>query len=159
VLDEDKKDRSESIGIKAQITQHIFVFLLHALEPILATTNILSEQLQAQNLDLSSAVNLIQGTRTELISYRCEDYFDKLVNKAKSVSEDCGTDWSTETKRRKTAIPMKFNTDVVYSTVGQHQRDSASCTGSENRKSKLKRIYFHILDQILAEFDRRFTNN
>ena len=48
------------------------------METILATTYNLSEQLQADTLDLPSAVNLIQGSRTELLSKRSESIFYKI---------------------------------------------------------------------------------
>lgn len=58
-------------------------------------------------------------------------------------------------KKSNTAIPKKFELDLVYSTLGQNQRE----TSKEQYYAKLNTIYFEILDQIVLEFYRQFNCN
>lgn len=147
VLDEGKKDRAESISIKAQMVQESFIFLLHAMELILGTNYCLSQQLQSRDLDLSAAVYLIQSTSEELIKIRCDESYDEILTKAKSLANRCSG--ILIPKKGKSLFRQRLAENVVLTTVGQ------SCS----RDTKLKRIYFGVLGSIIIEFDRRFLEN
>ncbi|KAJ8895239.1 hypothetical protein PR048_000564 [Dryococelus australis] len=97
VLDDDMKDRAESIGIRAQMEQQCFMFLLYG-----ASTG--------HNIfPLPMAAGL----------------------------------WGAVAKR-KGALTSRLADSVVFTSLGQMERNTRS-------------IYFNILDTVMQEFDRRFS--
>uniref|UniRef100_A0A6P7H1B5 Uncharacterized protein LOC114345669 n=1 Tax=Diabrotica virgifera virgifera TaxID=50390 RepID=A0A6P7H1B5_DIAVI len=144
VLDEGKKDMAESIGIKAQIMQKIFIFLLCAKEKILGIPYCLSQQLQAEELDLAAAVHLIKSTKEELQKSRTDDTYREVLEKAKSLADSSGIVYD-EQKRMKT-VPHRLDASVIMSTTG-------------NKYTETKAIYFEVIDRIHVEYNRRFSEN
>lgn len=144
VLDEGKKDRAESIGIKAQIMQENFIFLLCTMEKILGITYCLSQQLQAEELDLAAAVHLIKSTEEELKKSKTDATYLEVLEKAKSLAASSGIVWG-EQKRTKT-VPHRFADSVIMSTIGK-------------KDTETKGMYFKIVDSILMEYNRRFSGN
>ncbi|KAJ8867612.1 hypothetical protein PR048_031415 [Dryococelus australis] len=79
VLDEGMKDRAGSIGIRAQMEQQCFIFLLYAMELVLGITYSLSLQLQSKDIDFTAAGCLIKSTKEELARIRSSEKYDELV--------------------------------------------------------------------------------
>ena len=151
----------------------LVIFPLHYIEAIMRMTKSLSQQLHAVTVDLviSRSRTLIQAIRSKLTDLRSDASFVSLFKKAKefvaeqrieltavngpatrpsSVGQK-GRPWRTQkiTKHRK-----QFVTTL---TLGKKFIESGNWTTT--LADEMMQEYFKTFDRLLAEFDRRFTDN
>jgi len=151
----------------------LVIFQLHYVEAIMRVTNSLSQHLQAVDLVISRSRTLIQATRSELTDLRSDPSFVSLFEKAKefateleievpAVNEPATRPSSVGQKgrpRRTTSkkITKHLKQFVTNLTLGKNLFESGNWTTT--LADEMKREYFETSDCLLAEFDRRLTDN
>ncbi|KAJ8885438.1 hypothetical protein PR048_011635 [Dryococelus australis] len=125
VLDEGMEDRAESIGIRAQMEQQRFIFLLYALELVIGITYSLAQQLQSKEIDFVAAGFLIKSTKEELATIRSSEKCDELDEKAKTLTSNSNIEWEAVAKTKR-ALTSRLTDSVVFTSVGQMERNTRS---------------------------------
>lgn len=167
----DSEARAEAAGLQRKMESFTVIFQLLYMEAILRTTNSLSEQLQAVDLVISRSRTLIQATRKEIAELRSDTSFASLLEKAKEFAEGLeievpdvngpATGSSSAGQkgrpRRTQKIIKHLKEFMTTSTLGKNfvESDNRAPTLAE----ELKREYLETVDRLIAEFDRRFTDN
>ncbi|XP_060879141.1 uncharacterized protein LOC132951337 [Metopolophium dirhodum] len=78
--------RVKANGIIYQMKSYNFIFALYVMKPLLAQIQIVSAKLQTPDLNLLSAVTIVQALKTSLISLRSdEDEYSRLYNNVLDV--------------------------------------------------------------------------
>lgn len=148
VLQDESNNSAEAVGLQAQVTKPVFIFYLHAMETLLGTTYNLSEQLQAENLDICSAISLLDATRSALENARSEETFESILGTSKQLATTCGFEWTRV--QRKRVLTKKLSDSYTESTVGH--RD-----GTDD--IDFRKEYYAVVDRFLVEFGQRFSEN
>ena len=142
-----------------------FVALLHIMEKVLGITNPLSEQLQESGLVIVHAETLVSTTRASLQSAREDEACSAVLQKAASFSADVGLDsilqaTVNQPARSRSSRVRKLSKQLTGyladTTTGQQ---NVTADGFVTVEQQMTRMYFAIIDRMLAEFDRRFTRN
>ena len=68
----------EARGFLHHVAKFRFIVSLITFDRILSCTNSLSDQLQSVQLDLSSAANLVQATKSLIEDYRTDEFWGKV---------------------------------------------------------------------------------
>lgn len=129
-----------------------FIFVLHLMRHILGLTQSLSMLLQSSTVDMSAAVELINVTKDELDKARTDDsHFCTLWDESVELCQKCDID-ADERPVRQRKIPVTLTDSVVMETVGDRS------AGQMDRKSFIRvMVYIPVIDNITAEFERRFS--
>jgi len=135
--------RVKAKGLVHQIKSYHFIFSLTVLKPIMVQIRIVSASLQSPNLDLLTAVQLINGLKNALTKFRSDDnYFTSLYNKVLEVCNEHNIEIPSVKKRK---ISKKIN-------------DSSTQHISTDKKSEMKHfVYFVVLDDLLNGIQERFS--
>ncbi|CAK6977219.1 hypothetical protein KUCAC02_016525 [Scomber scombrus] len=83
------KRKAEARALHGLIDEQ-FVLNLTLFEDVFRVTKFVSDQLQAPNLDISSASDLVQSVITTLLEKRSEEAWDDIKDNAKHVCERAG---------------------------------------------------------------------
>ena len=144
---------------------------LFLLEKILSITYCLSQQLQGVDLDIVNASSLIRSTKSAIEALRSQDSFDGIFNSAEKFADDFNISSSNSIgsatlsyakSPRIRQVSVKLKEFFVTSTIGnRHSDHHEPATEDENaiHVSFRYNVYIPVLDRILAEYDRRFSNN
>ena len=110
----DRKDRvaaAEAAGHLGHIKQFSFILMLEIFADIMSTTKPLSDALQAKELNLPAAINLVDAIIKTLEERRIGTYFmAKIWNPAE--------DKASVRRVRHTHIPLMINDSIVMESVG-----------------------------------------
>lgn len=156
---------SEAAGLLATLESFSFITLLHIMEKLLGITNPLSEQLQQSGLVVVRAESLVSTTRASLQSAREDGACSGILQKAASFSTSVGLESnlnaavnqparSRSTRVRK--LSKQLTDYLINTTTGQQ---NVTADGFVTVEQQMSRLYFSVIDRMLAEFDRRFTSN
>lgn len=148
-------------GLWHHIQSLQFIVCTIVFEKVLLLTNGLSEVLQAKQLDLAAAVDLVDTTRDTLQNWRNNSAsWTKLWTDIASMVKDNGLSIELSRKpRRRLKQSTRMNESVVMETVGV-RRDEMEGLESEDIDLDTHyriSIYNATLDQIIGEMDRRFS--
>jgi len=134
--------RAKGNGLFKQLQTFEFIFSLCMMEPILQMILIASKSLQSSNLDLLTAVQLINSLKKSLISMRNSEQYDEMFNKCLKIC-----------KEHDIEIPEVRNRKVftkVDSIKNQHMFVS--------KLEELKvTVYYKTLDILINGLHSRFT--
>ena len=123
--------------------------MLVMMTSVLHVTKTLSDQLQSADLDLSSAIDLIESVKSSLISKRNLIEFNVFWTEANGI-------WSeiehTQTKRarRKRKTTKSLMDFLVDSTIGAS--DEINC-----ESDFCERVYYDVIDNLLQELNKKFS--
>lgn len=149
--DNDKAKAVEAIGLLHQVHSFKFVATLIIFDRIFSITKSLSDQLQAKNLDFSSATSLILSTTKTLQELRTDNIWDRTYKYIKSVSNLHGIDEFFENTRRRRTPSRRIQDSTLLESVGYRNPNSCSDSMKIN-------VYFPVLDHMLFELERRFSS-
>lgn len=147
----DPERSTKARGLMSQIDLN-FIGLLAIFRQVLGDAKFLSELLQSPNLDLLSAVDLIETLRETFEEHRNEDeYFDELWNTVIHTCETCNIPITVRLKRAK-QTPRALNDSYVTSTLGHRSQVNGKDAFRTN-------IFLPIMDSIIGEMQKRFSTS
>lgn len=149
--DADKAKAIEAIGLFHQVSSFKFLSSLIIFQRIFSITKSLSDQLQCKTLDFVSASSIVMSTKQTLKDLRSIESWQHTYTYIKSVADMHDIDEIFENSRRKRP-PRRIQDSVLIEPIGH--RESLSCSDSIRIN-----VYFPVLDHILSEFERRFSNS
>ena len=144
---DDYSKAVEAKGLLHQIKIFSFVITLITFDKILSLTKHLSDQLQSSTIDLYQASQLVSATKSMLMEYRTDNYWDKIYKYATDLANLHSIIIQTISRKRKR--PGYLESSLITSTVGSRPNQSSK----EDYKCQL---YFPVLDTFLKEMDERF---
>lgn len=148
-------------GLWHHIQSLQFIVCTIVFEKVLLLTNGLSEVLQAKQLDLAAAVDLVDTTRDTLQNWRNNSAsWTKLWTDIASMVKDNGLSMELSRKpRRRLKQSTRMNESVVMETVGVRRDEMEELESEDIDLDTHYRIsiYNATLDQIIGEMDRRFS--
>jgi hypothetical protein len=159
--DANRERAVEARGLWHQIQSLQFIVCTIVFEKVLLLTNGLSEVLQAKELDLAAAVDLVDTTRDTLQNWRNNSAsWTKLWTDIASMVKDNGLSMELSRKpRRRLKQSTRMNESVVMETVGVRRDEMEELESEDIDLDTHYRIsiYNATLDQIIGEMDRRFS--
>ncbi|TVU45045.1 hypothetical protein EJB05_04515, partial [Eragrostis curvula] len=136
--DKDGKNREQAWGLQVYFQSFAFVFYLHLMLTVLATTNTLSIALQRKDQDIVNAMNCVRATRNHLEELR-RDGWDKVLAEAYAFCEKHDI--------------VKLEMDEAY----VDPKNIRKKTGITNKHHFQVECFNVVLDWLLQEFDSRFS--
>ena len=147
----DRTEAAEATGILAQIQKFSFVVLLTTFDSILGLTKPLSDALQAKNLNLAAALELVDSIIQLLKQRRSEDYFKGSIWKdSREMADKADVDVALPNAGRRTSLPSRFRDSHILESTGGRDHTTLSIYDS------YKAVYYQAIDRILMELDHRF---
>lgn len=138
----------EARGLLAQIDLEFVVHLV-TLRKLFGETKLLSDMLQSQTVDLSRAVDLVNALVQTLKDHRQESFFDKLLDEALNICEQCES--ATSEAKCQKMLSSRLSGYCTLSTVCQRE--------VERDKDMFRTSFFYpVIDSMLNELNRRFSN-
>ena len=152
--DTDKFKAIEAIGLHNQVQEFRFLASLTIFQRLMSVTKGLSDQLQSKTNDLSHAAELVSSTISTLRNFRTDKTWERTYQYIKDVAALNNIEPSSleSSHKRKRKHPRRLEDSVVFESTGS--RDDVNC--SQSLKFE---IFFPIIDHILSELDRRFSND
>ena len=144
----DKSKAIEAAGLHHHIHNFKFIACLVIFTRIMSFTKCLSDQLQSKDLDLTKATELVVSTMDTLQELRSDETWNHTFKYITDVAALHGIEPSRcSTRSYNSALSDDY---VVDSTIGHRS--------SLNTSQSLKvNTYFPVLDHILSEMKRRFS--
>lgn len=137
--------RAKGIGLKHQLKYFNFVFTMNVMEPILRATLKVSIALQATELDLLNAVEIVKGLKKFISEMRINSQeFGKIYKTVINICSENNIDIPKVDKRK------------VSRKIDDNQKNQVF---ANNKYDEIRlQIYYPILDDLLGEIDNRFMN-
>ena len=138
----DTEMRARIVGVAAQMKNFDYFFGLELGRKCLAIADNLSRSLQSSTLSACEGQEIVKSSLTTLQSIRCDQHFDlfwKYVEKRK-----CDGDVSTPELPRRKRRPQRYE-------IGE-----AAPEYPDGVQDHYRRIYFEVLDYIIATIKERF---
>lgn len=148
ITEERHGDRSvDARGLLTQIDFQ-FVWLLVTMTRLFGEARCLSDALQSPNLDLSLAVDLVDGLVQTLKDFRTETHFEELWKEAINTAEQCNIESDPAPKRKK-ILSKRLDEHSVMCQLGGRP---------EQKKDNFRTgLFYPVLDHMLTEINRRFS--
>ena len=146
----DKPKAIEATGLLHQIHSFKFISCLVIFLRIMGITKSLSDQLQSREIDLASAAHLVISTSDTLKTLRNDDTWDQTYKYIREVATIHNIEVQEPRRHRRPHRVDDFISFECTASTGHRE----SLNSSESLKTN---IYFPVLDHILSEMDRRFT--
>ena len=123
---------------------------------VLGLTKPLSDTLQAKQLNLATAIDLVDSTCKTLNERRSEKYFeDEVWKRSESLAQNMNIDVTTPCARKRLSRPPKaLQEGVIMAPTGARV--------AEEKDSPIqfyKQRYYEVLDRVIHELEVRFTDN
>lgn len=158
ITDEHNPDRAvDARGLRAQLDFR-FLAMLSSFEIILGESQSTSNILQAPKLDLAKATDVVELLKDRMKEYRTEEErFHSIWQDTIDLAEHCKIktpedgEQITRRNKRKSSAPARLEDSVLTAPVVEHRRG--------NTKDAFRiEVFYPILDNIISELDRRFSN-
>ena len=134
---------SEASGLKHQMLKFEFLVRLLVLKDLLSKCRTISDYLQKEDIDIVTALQVVDATITTLKSMRSEETFKKFFNEASKLAEEMEIE-ITESRPRKVSRRLDDNHKNEHVMVGIEE--------------KLRITFFYeVLDIMISEFESRFN--
>ena len=125
--------------------------ILCIFEEIWGITKPLSDHLQSKELDLSCAIDLVESIKKTFTDYRLDSHFSSHIwSRVTELAQTRDIEMHTQ-ERRTSRLPARLTDGIVLSSVGSRDTDSEASLEITFRK-----LYFEVIDRILAELNKRF---
>ena len=150
----DGCERVEAIGLLKQLQGFSFLLLLWVFDDILGVTKLLSDTLQSKELDLASAIDLVDSVKKTLTERRSQKHFDQKIwlNAVKDATDNNVIMHCTREQRR-SAVPSRLEEAVILAPLGKRSHNEVSVQATS------RVLFFSIIDRILSELHRRFDES
>ena len=154
-LSTDRSEAAEAVGLSIQLQEFSFVFFLQVFDCVLGLTKPLSDTLQTKQLNLATAIDLVDATCKTLSDKRCEKFFEDNIWKccltlARNMNIDVAMPCA---RKRQSRLSSRLQDSIIMTPVGA--RDSESDTPLRFYQQR----YFETLDRVLQELKVRFDDN
>lgn len=135
--------RVKAKGIRYQMKSYNFIFALYMMKPLLVQIQIVSAKLQTPNLNLLSAVTIVEALKKSLKNQRNnEDEYSRLYDKVLSVCSSFEIE-----------IPHVKHRRVSNKIDNNHTQHF-----SLDKKSEMKTfVYYVVLDDLINGLENRFS--
>ncbi|GBP59176.1 hypothetical protein EVAR_53330_1 [Eumeta japonica] len=122
---------------------------------ILSTLQPADAALQARSAGLKDAITIIKCVKDEIIKLRSNQMYNQILEEAKSLtSNDCGeSENRTQTSKRQVKKPNRMDDYLTYTPC------SSARQNIDENDEPFKSEYFETLDILIAELQRRFSDN
>uniref|UniRef100_A0A8C2PTZ0 DUF4371 domain-containing protein n=1 Tax=Cyprinus carpio TaxID=7962 RepID=A0A8C2PTZ0_CYPCA len=127
-----------------------FVLQIYMLENIFGLTKTLSDQLQATDLDLASAIDLVFSLVDTLKEERNDETWTHLWQGANDTCERVGIDMQRQQAKRKIIQPSHLQ---QFHVSNSHTRKKILQTPEDYKIH----CFFPVLDRLISELNRRFS--
>ena len=114
-------------------------------EEILGLTKPLSDNLQAENLSLCHAIELVKLSQGHWKRIVPMSTFEMASGGKPDLAKERSVNLEKSTLRRATQLPTRLNDAIVFETTGSQARAS---TQALNGEAKYRRIYFDVMDKV-----------
>ncbi|CAM4599721.1 unnamed protein product [Leuciscus chuanchicus] len=138
--------RIEAVGLLRAVTQLSFKFIANLIRRVLALLEPPNRMLQAENMDLYTAVTLVNSASECIGQLRNETAFCALWNTSVPAANDDATT-TTGPSKRKRVLNQNLRDFVVEESVGQNKT---------NEKFELERLFYSVVDAVHGELCARF---
>lgn len=146
---EDKTRTVEARGILLQIHTFKFLLLLIIFRRVLSCTKSLSDQLQSVSIDMAKAANLVTATITTMQEFRSDSAWSHIYKYVEVVA--ALPHINVPPQRLQRQRPRRLEGGIVLETIGSLETVAAS-------EQFRVLLYFPILDAMILELQRRFSN-
>ncbi|XP_047027517.1 zinc finger MYM-type protein 1-like [Helicoverpa zea] len=148
-------DVAKSIGIKKVMLDLEFRIAMVVAKKILSTLQPADKALQARSAGLKDAITIIKCVKDEIIKLRSNQMYNQILEEAKSLtSNDCGeSENRTQTSKRQVKKPNRMDDYLTYTPC------SSARQNIDENDEPFKSEYFETLDILIAELQRRFSDN
>lgn len=168
MVDEGEKWSVEASGLYNHMTTPGFIACLIILEDLLRVVHVVHKKLQSKSATLADAASTINSLRAHLRERRGEEEgWQDIWSQIKQFGEDVGmpvataeSEPSSRAKRKRSSRPpLSLYQYVVGATLGQRQRDERNeeIDGQSEAHAIYCHLYLPVLDNMMAELDRRFS--
>nr|XP_054607093.1 zinc finger MYM-type protein 1-like [Nothobranchius furzeri] len=140
----------EARGILAQIDLN-FAGCLVLFRKVLSDSKYLSDLLQSKTVDYSKVVELVESLKETLIQYRSHDSFEEMWSETLELCTRSNIETTQHKPKRPRVTSKVLQGSVVASTLGQHEVP-------DNKHTFCVSVYYPVLDNMIGEIGRRFSN-
>jgi len=134
---------SEASGLKYQMFKFDFLISLLVLQDLLLKCRTVSDYLQREDIDIVSALQVMDATIETLKSMRNEATFKNFFDEALSLAREVGVE-VIEARPRKVSRHLDDNPDTQHFML--HVEDKFRVT-----------FFYEVIDILLSEFEMRFN--
>ena len=154
-LSTDRSEAAEAVGLSIQLQEFSFVFFLQVFDCVLGLMKPLSDTLQTKQLNLATAIDLVDATYKTLSDKRCEKFFEDNIWKCcLTLAQNMNIDVTMPcARKRQSRLSSRLQDSIIMAPVGA--RDSESDTPLRFYRQR----YFETLDRVLQELKVRFDDN
>ena len=152
----DRAEAAEAVGLSVQLQEFSFLFFLQVFNCVLGLTKPLSDTLQAKQLNLVTAIDLVDSTCKALKERRSEKYFeDEVWKRSGSLAENMNIDVTTPCARKRLSRPPKaLQEGVIMAPIGARVAEE-----NDFPMQFYRQRYYEVLDRVVHELELRFTDN
>ncbi|XP_041856904.1 zinc finger MYM-type protein 1-like [Melanotaenia boesemani] len=140
----------EARGILAQIDLN-FAGSLVLFRKVLSDSKFLSDMLQSKTVDYAKAVELIEALKETLVTYRSQTSFDEMWTEILDLCKQSNIDITQRKSKRPRQTTKVLQGSVINSTLGQH-------VVPDSKDTFCVSVYYPVLDNMIEEIGRRFSN-
>jgi len=117
----------------------------------------LSDVLQAEKCNISSALQLATAYLQILQNKRCDEYFHKIWLIVSDLANKKGAELSVRVKRT-SKVPPRLNDCVTDSTFGHSGLDATDINPNSEVYYRFT-IFIPVMDRVIQEMERRFSGD
>ena len=150
---EDRSRATEATGIWTQVQTFKFLVSLIMFWRILSCTKSLSDQLQSREMDLAKAADLVLATVSTLKEFRSDNQWNHIYKYVQDIATLHGINVDLPRPCRRKQTSRRLQDVIVLESTGV--RGDVSPSLSEHFRTTL---YLPVLDAMLSELERRFTD-
>ena len=134
---------SEASGLKHQILKFEFLMCLLVLNDLLSKCRTISDYLQREDIDIVTALQVVDTTIATLKSMRNEVTFKKFFDEASKLADEMEVE-ITESRPRKVSRRLDDNPDSEHLITDIEEKFRVT-------------FFYEVLDIMISEFERRFN--
>ncbi|XP_011407856.1 PREDICTED: uncharacterized protein LOC105315057 [Amphimedon queenslandica] len=136
---------SEANGLINQLTTFEFILCLIVMKNLLVKSRTVSDYLQNEDVDIVSAMQVVDTTVKTLREMRTEAQFNKIFDEAKKLAHDMPIDIQEMQPRvRKISRHYDDNPETQHFIINTEEKYRVN-------------FFYDVLDVMLSEFERRFN--
>ncbi|XP_045460337.1 zinc finger MYM-type protein 1-like [Harmonia axyridis] len=156
-LDKMKNDRfngddvAKSVGIKKIMLNLEFRMAMVVAKKILSMLQPADASLQARSAGLKDALIIINCVQNEITKLRTDEMYHQILEEAKSMTS-IDSENRTHTQKRQVRRSNRMDDYLMFDS-------SCSSTKQNEEDQPFKSEYFETLDILVAELQRRFSDN
>jgi|GEM_PF-6140542 len=161
-LDEIKNDRfngddvAKSIGIKKVMLSLEFRMAMVVAKKILSMLQSADAALQARSAGLKDAITIIKCVQNEVTKLRSDEIYNQILKEVKFMTDGDSENRTQAQKRKRQAKKSNRMDDyLMYGPSCSSARQNIEDQDAQPFKSE----YFETLDILIAELQRRFSDN